>query len=147
FWENAFVGNDTAVQVLGTGTADANAWAVDGRGNYWSDAVVYDRDADGVSELPYRIENTYEALADRHPVLGFFAGTPAADALDTAARLFPIFAPRPKLTDPHPLVQPRLTDWTESRDAGMPGHGLAATGAVLVALALVAALAARRALA
>src|SRR5262249_59052868 len=60
FWENGFVGNRTQVQVLGTGSAEDNVWAVDGRGNYWSDAVVYDSDGDGVSELAYRPESTYE---------------------------------------------------------------------------------------
>src|SRR5262249_7255198 len=43
FWDNAFIGNRTPVQVLGTGTAEGNEWNVDGRGNYWDDAVVYDR--------------------------------------------------------------------------------------------------------
>ena len=135
FWENAFVGNRTQVQVLGAGSAEENVWAVDGRGNYWSDAVVYDADGDGVSELPYRAERTYEALADRYPVLAFFDGAPGAEAIDLAARLFPIFAPRPKLTDPHPLRHPPLSPWTESRDARGGDRTLAVAGAGLLALA------------
>ncbi|HLK09769.1 MAG TPA: nitrous oxide reductase family maturation protein NosD [Candidatus Binatia bacterium] len=144
FWENAFVGNRTQVTVLGAGSAEENVWAVDGRGNYWSDAVVYDADGDGVSELPYRAESTYEALADRYPVLAFFDGAPGAEAIDLAARLFPIFAPRPKLTDPHPLLRPTLSAWTESRDAGGGDRALAAAGAGLLALAAGAVAAARR---
>ncbi len=147
FWENSFVGNRAQVQVLGSGTADGNAWSVDGRGNYWSDAVVYDADRDGVSDLPFRMENTYEALAERQPVLGFFDGTPGAEAIDLAARLFPIFAPRPKLADAHPLVHPVLTIWTESRDEGRGGGRLALAGLALLALAAGAMLGARRALA
>jgi nitrous oxidase accessory protein len=135
FWDNAFVGNRTQVQVLGTGTAERNVWAVDGRGNYWDDAASYDRDGDGVSEIPYRVDSTYEALADRHPVLAFFAGTPGADAIDAAARLFPIFAPRPRLLDPRPLVHPTLTAWTESRDATPAGPGLAGAGLGLLGIA------------
>jgi nitrous oxidase accessory protein len=131
-WENAFVGNRNQVQLVGTGTAEGNAWAVDGRGNHWSDAVVYDRDGDGVSELPYRAESTYEVLADRHPTLAFFDGTAAAEALDLAARLFPIFAPRPKFTDPHPLLHPTLTAWTRSDGGTGRGLGLAAAGAALL---------------
>jgi len=133
-WENAFVGNRTQVQLVGTGTAEQSAWAVGGRGNHWSDAVPYDRDGDGISELPYRAESTYEALADRHPPLAFFAGTAAAEALDLAARLFPVFAPRPKLTDPHPLVHPPLTAWTRN-DAAAPGAGLALAGTALLGAA------------
>jgi nitrous oxidase accessory protein len=146
FWENAFVGNRQQVQLLGTGTAEGNEWSVDGRGNYWSDALVYDRDGDGVSELPYRAESTYEVLADRYAALAFFDGTPAAEAIDLAARLFPLFAPRPKLTDARPLVAPALTAWTGSRDAGAGDRGLAALGIALLALAGLAFVTARGAL-
>jgi nitrous oxidase accessory protein len=127
-WENAFVGNRSQVQLVGTGTAEGNVWAVAGRGNHWSDAVVYDRDGDGVSELAYRAESTYEALADRYPALAFFESTAAAEALDLAARLFPVFAPRPKLTDPHPLVRPPLTGWTASRETAPSRLGLTLAG-------------------
>ncbi|MGH7894386.1 MAG: nitrous oxide reductase family maturation protein NosD, partial [Candidatus Binatia bacterium] len=147
FWENAFVGNRVQVQIVGTGTAAGNTWAVGGRGNHWDDAVVYDRDGDGVSDIPYRAESTYEVLADRYPVLGFFDGTPGAEAIDTAARLFPLFAPRPRLEDPHPLVRPSFTAWTESRDAAGRGWGMAAAGAGLLGLVALAGLGARRVLA
>ncbi len=132
FWENAFVGNRSQVQIVGTGTAESNVWAVDGRGNYWSDAAVYDRDGDGVSELPYRVESTYEALADRYPELAFFDGTAGAEAIDFAARLFPIFAPRPKFVDTHPLVHPVLTAWTESRAEAGHAPSLALVGLLLL---------------
>ncbi|HZP43869.1 MAG TPA: nitrous oxide reductase family maturation protein NosD, partial [Candidatus Binatia bacterium] len=146
-WENAFVGNDLAVQVLGTGTAEGDEWAVDGRGNYWSDGVVYDRDGDGVSELPYRLESTFEALADRHPVLAFFAHTPPAEAIDLGARLFPVFAPRPTLVDPHPLVAPQLAAWTRGEDGPPPAPTLAGVGAGLFGVVALAAWAAREPLA
>lgn len=144
-WENAFLGNRTQVQVQGSGSDPAaNAWAVGGRGNYWSDALVYDRDGDGVSEVPYRAESTYEVLAERRPELAFFAGSPATDAIDAAARLFPIFAPTPRMEDPRPLAAAGLSGWTgpEVDSAGSPELTLA--GAGLVLLAAVGALGARR---
>ena len=147
FWENAFIGNRVQVQVIGTGTAEGNTWAVDGRGNYWNDAMLYDRDGDGVSDLPYRAESTFEALADRHPVLAFFDGTPGAEAIDTGARLFPLFAPRPKLVDPHPLVRPMYTAWSESRDVAADGWGMAAGGVGLLALVGLGGLGVQRVLA
>lgn len=133
-YENAFIGNKSQVEILGTGTGDDNAWSVDGRGNYWSDAVSYDRDGDGVSEIPYRSESTYEVLADRYPVLSFFDATPAADAVDLGSRLFPIFQPRPRLSDLHPLTKPPLDDWTASRGQGV-SPGLALAGGLLLAAA------------
>jgi nitrous oxidase accessory protein len=147
FWDNAFIGNRTQVDVLGTGTAAANVWAVDGRGNYWDDSTPYDRDGDGVSEIPYRIDSTFEALAARHPVLAFFDGTPGAEAIDQAARLFPIFAPRPRLVDPRPLLRPSLTAWTESRGAPAPRAALPAAGMALLAIAGAGIAAVRRVLA
>jgi nitrous oxidase accessory protein len=145
FWENALVGNRSQVQVVGTGSAEGNVWAVDGRGNYWSDAVVYDADGDGISDLPYRLESTYEVLADRYPVLAFFVGTPGAEALDRAARLFPIFAARPKLTDPRPLAHPPLTGWTRTAETAA-GIGVAVVAASLLAGVVLAVLGSRRVL-
>jgi nitrous oxidase accessory protein len=147
-WGNAFVGNRVQVEVTGTGIANGNEWSRGGRGNYWSDAVVYDADRDGVSELPYRPESTYEVLADRYPALAFYSGTPGAEAIDLGARLFPIFAPRPKLEDPHPLVAPALSDWAASRaEAAGWGGALLFAGAGCLMLAGLSAVAARRALA
>lgn len=134
-WENAFIGNHADVQMTGTGAVDGNDWAVGGRGNYWSEAIVYDRNGDGVSDVPYRVESTYEVLSDRYPSLAFFDGTPAADAIDLGARLFPMFAPRPKLTDPAPLVHPPLTDWLAGERSHRPGLALAGIG-LLAAVAL-----------
>src|SRR5262249_36604222 len=116
FWENSLIGNRTQVQVLGAGNAEGNTWSVDGRGNYWSDAVLYDANRGGVSEIAYRSDSTYEGLTDRYPILAFFDGTPAAEAIDRAARLFPIFAPRAKFVDAHPLAAPPLTVWTRTAD-------------------------------
>ena len=137
FWENAFVGNRAQVQIQGTGTAARTLWSVGGRGNYWSDALVYDSEGTGVSTLPYSPESSYEGLADRYPSLAFFDGTPAADAIDMASRLFPLFSPRPKLTDAHPLARPPLDEWTQNRgeragDLAAAGGSILALGAALV---------------
>src|SRR5262249_48140866 len=114
-------------------------------GNYWSDAVLYDANRDGISEIPYRLESTYEVLADRYPLLGFFTATPAAEAIDLAARLFPIFAPRAKLTDPHPLTRPPLTAWTSTAELGAGNFAFA--GAALLMVAVLGGVVARRVLA
>ena len=130
FVGNSFAGNRVQVQVQGGGSAEANRWT----GNWWSDALVYDRDGDGISELPYSAQSTYEALADRHPELRFYAASPAADAIDLAARLFPLFRPRPLLTDPHPLARAPLTTWTAG-GGEREGPGLFFAGAGLLAAA------------
>jgi nitrous oxidase accessory protein len=141
-WENSFIGNGAQVQVTGSG-GQRYAFAAGGRGNYWSDAIVYDPRGSGISSLPHRIETTYEALEARAPLLAFFSGTPAAEAIDAAARLFPVVAPRERAVDPHPLAKPLLTPWLVG-DATAPRAGLAAAGAGLLAAVAGALVAFRR---
>ena len=43
---------------------------------------------------------------DKHPALRLFQLSPAADALDLAAKAFPLFQPQPKMADPYPLMAP-----------------------------------------
>ncbi len=142
FAANAFAGNQIQVQVQGGGSAEANRWD----GNWWSDASVYDRDGDGVSEVPYRAESVYEVLADRHPELRAFAGSPAADAIDLGARLFPIFRARPILVDEHPLVRRPLSSWTAA-GGERSWSGLLLSGAALLGAAVVIARGAKAVLA
>jgi nitrous oxidase accessory protein len=136
---NSFIGNREPVELRGAGATE-NDW----RGNYWSDAVVYDRDGDGISDVPFSVESSYEVLADRYPALAFFSGTSAAEAIDLASRLFPLFAPRPRLTDPAPLVHPPLNEWLAGEPAKSPLFALA--GAGMLALALGATRLSRRVL-
>lgn len=137
FAGNSFAGNRAQVQVQGGGSASADAW----NGNYWSDALIYDRDGDGVSELPHSLESTYEALADRHPELRFFANSPASEAIDLASRLFPVFRPRPILTDARPLAHAPLSAWTAS--GGERAGSLWIAGAGLLGLSALIALSAK----
>jgi nitrous oxidase accessory protein len=104
--ENIFLDNSEQVSVAGEGELVDNEWAVGGRGNYWSDYTGYDADHDGVGDMPYTSKSLYEKLMDKHPELRLFQLSPAADALDLAAKAFPIFQPQPKMADPSPLTAP-----------------------------------------
>ncbi len=101
---NAFVENLTHVSLSGTGTLRDNTWSDQGVGNYWDDFRGYDADRDGVGDVAYRSDDLYSVLADRHPQILLFAGTPAARAIDFAARLFPTIRPEPQVIDEAPLV-------------------------------------------
>ena len=48
----------------------------------------------------------FEDLLEKYPELRLFQLSPATDALDLAAKAFPIFQPHPKLADPAPLMAP-----------------------------------------
>ncbi len=104
---NAFTGNtlmDNGEQVdaePGLSLA-TNRWV----GNYWSDYRGWDADQDGTGEAPYRAARLFERLTDRYPSLRLYADSPAAQAIELAARMFPLFAPKPLLEDPAPRMRP-----------------------------------------
>jgi nitrous oxidase accessory protein len=136
FSENAFIDNGEQVGVQGSGDFSGNAWSIDGVGNYWSDFAGYDADGDGMGDVPYRLEDLYSTLTDRHPELAFFSETPAAKAVDLAARMFPVLRPRPKVEDQHPLLSvPELPPIATATSS--PGPALLTLSGLLLAAAAV----------
>lgn len=141
FAGNAFVANRVQVATAGRARGDLNVWSEDGRGNYWSDYVGFDADHDGVGDTPHHVETFFEDLAGRFPAVGLLRLGPAAQALETAARAFPVVKPRPVATDAHPLVAPP-PELVAAGSADRDG-ALVAGGALAIALALLALRAAR----
>ncbi len=142
FSGNVFAGNRVQVEVLGTRRADANRWSENGRGNYWSDYVGFDADGDGVGDTPFVLEQFFEDLSGRFPAVGLLRGGPAAEALDVAARAFPILDPTPTLRDDYPLIAAPAA--LERAAPVAPQRGLAVVGAFAAAAAGAAALRSRR---
>ena len=107
--DNVFLDNLEQVGVKGGGSNPGDELGGNGwDGNFWSDYVGYDEASDGVGDLAYRAESLFENLADQHPNLGLLHFSPVAQAIDLAARAFPVIKPKPKLTDDTPRVAPVL---------------------------------------
>jgi nitrous oxidase accessory protein len=106
FTQNVFQENGTQVSAEGGRELTGNAWHSEGLGNYWSDYAGYDGNGDGVGDVPYRSQSTFENLMDEYPELRLFQLSPVADAIDLAARAFPLFQPRPRMHDDYPLMEP-----------------------------------------
>lgn len=100
--ENAILDNLTEIRAAGSHGSDSNQWSR----NYWGAYRGYDRDGDGVGEVPFRVEAGIDALLQRNPLTQAFLYTPAHAALEIAARMFPLFRPRPLAVDPTPLTRP-----------------------------------------
>ncbi len=106
--DNSFIENEQQVVISGGGQLVANEWSVGGRGNYWSDYAGYDANGDGLGEIEYRAERLLDSLIGRQPELRLFLYSPVVNAVDFAARAFPLVRPQPVLVDEHPLTQPPL---------------------------------------
>jgi nitrous oxidase accessory protein len=140
--ENVFLDNSEQVSVAGAGELLENDWASNGRGNYWSDYTGFDAGRDGVGDVPYTSKSLYENLMDKHPDLRLFQLSPAADALDLAAKAFPIFQPQPKMADPSPLTEPPSLPPVRGIPQTPVAQNLAASFALLVMAAIILAAAA-----
>jgi nitrous oxidase accessory protein len=75
FAGNQFVGNLHTVET--TGGNLTSRWSIDGRGNYWDDAVTLDLNRDGIGDLPHRELDLFGALRRDLPVIGLLGGSPA----------------------------------------------------------------------
>ena len=114
FSRNAFVDNVEQIGILGGGDFAGNAFTEAGRGNYWSDYRGFDRNRDGIGDLPYRAKGLFEDLMDRQPPLRLFLFSPAQQAVELASRAFPIFPPRLKAEDTAPLMEPQPLSFAPS---------------------------------
>ena len=108
FVGNRVVDNLLSVRTEGSRVSEETRWAEAGRGNYWDDYHGFDRDDDGVGDLPYRFEAVMNELIRRDPMIRAFLFTPAHLALENGARMFPLFRSEPLIVDPFPLMDLEL---------------------------------------
>lgn len=81
-------------------------WTSAGRGNYWSDYRGYDANGDGVGDQPYEPRPPFAGRLGNEDTLRLFQYTPAQEAIDIAADLFPLYRYRAVIEDNGPLMQP-----------------------------------------
>ncbi|NIV03874.1 MAG: ATP-binding cassette domain-containing protein [Calditrichae bacterium] len=109
---NSFMENYEQVAVSGSGLLTGNDW----NQNFWSDYVGYDQGDDGIGDIPYKYENLFENLMNKHPNLRLFIYSPAIQALEFAAQAFPVVKPKPKFVDPNPRMTPSIPQGLASID-------------------------------
>ncbi|UIP88532.1 nitrous oxide reductase family maturation protein NosD [Pseudomonas phenolilytica] len=97
---NAFVGNEQQVKYVATRTQE---WSVDGRGNYWSDYLGWDRNEDGLGDVPYEPNDNVDRLLWMYPQVRLLMNSPSIEVLRWAQRAFPVVK-SPGVQDSHPLM-------------------------------------------
>lgn len=138
YTRNIFLENNEQIAISGGGELSENEWAAQGMGNYWSDYAGFDSNHDQIGELPYQATSLFEDLMEQYPELRIFQLSPATAALDLAAKAFPIFQPRAKMSDPHPLtVPPTLPEVPGIPEPPRFENLLAAGGLLCIGLAVL----------
>ena len=136
FSGNSFIENEEQVAVAGGGILKDNKWTIADQGNYWSDYAGFDAAADGLGDLPYKSEKLFEDMMGRQPELRLFLHSPAVNAIDFAAKAFPLVRPQPKLEDAQPLMSPVVPPGLPQLPQSSPLGGLW-SGILLLILALI----------
>jgi nitrous oxidase accessory protein len=83
-------------------------------GNHWSNYRGWDRDGDGVGDVPYEANDLIDRLQFRYPAFGLLMGSPAVQALRLIGQQFPILR-APSVVDAQPRMRPAQTQWSEWR--------------------------------
>jgi nitrous oxidase accessory protein len=85
------------------------------RGNYWSNYAGWDRDGDGVGDVPYSASDVVDRLVWKYPHVKLMLSSPAAQTLRLIARQFPLLR-APSVVDNHPRMRPWHADWSRWLD-------------------------------
>jgi len=97
---NAFIGNRTQVKYVATRSQE---WSRDGRGNYWSDYLGWDLNADGIGDRPYEPIDGVDRVLWKYPLAKVLMHSPAIDTLHWVQNQFPVLRPQ-GVQDSHPLM-------------------------------------------
>ncbi|MDF0749762.1 nitrous oxide reductase family maturation protein NosD [Marinobacter sp. 71-i] len=99
-FNNAFVNNQRQVKYVATRTQE---WSKKGRGNYWSDYLGWDRDQDGIGDVPYEPNDNVDRLLWTYPEAKVLMFSPAVDTLRWVQDAFPVVKAA-GVSDSHPLM-------------------------------------------
>ena len=83
-------------------------------GNYWSNYVGWDRNGDGVGDVPYEANDMVDYLSWRHPMMKLLLASPAVQTLRMVSQQFPLLRAT-SIVDPRPLMRPHNPDWRQWR--------------------------------
>lgn len=107
--DNAFVGNQRQVKYVATRLQE---WSLDGRGNYWSDYLGWDRNNDGLGDVAYEPNDNVDRLLWLYPQVRLLMNSPGIELLRWVQRAFPVMK-SPGVMDSHPLMKPTTQNLTK----------------------------------
>ncbi|MBU1396823.1 MAG: nitrous oxide reductase family maturation protein NosD [Gammaproteobacteria bacterium] len=118
---NRVEGNDIIAnreQVRYVGARD-EVWGSE-QGNHWSNYLGWDRDGDGIGDIPYEANDMVDRLSWRHPMTKLLLASPAVQTLRLIGRQFPLLR-APSVVDPNPRMRQTHNDWRNWLGKSYPG--------------------------
>ena len=106
--DNDFIGNQEQVRYV---ASRDELWGTR-EGNYWSNYVGWDRDGNGIGDVPYEANDVVDRLTWRLPAGKLLLNSPAVQALRLIAQQFPLLR-APSIVDRKPRMTPIHSDWSE----------------------------------
>ena len=85
-------------------------WGVK-QGNYWSNYLGWDRNGDGVGDVPYEANDLVDRLTWKYPAVKLLLNSPAVQTLRLVARQFPLLRAT-SIVDRHPRMRPFNPHWS-----------------------------------
>lgn len=101
-YHNSFVGNQQQVKYVAIRHQE---WSHEGKGNYWSDYLGWDRDSDGVGDVAYEPNDNVDRLLWMYPQVRLLMHSPSIELLRLVQRAFPVVK-YPGVQDSFPLMRP-----------------------------------------
>lgn len=105
-FRNAFIANREQVKYVANREQE---WSHEGVGNYWSDYLGWDLNADGIGDQPYEPNDAVDKLLWRYPEAKLLLNSPAVVTLRWVQQQFPVFRPL-GVRDSAPLMAPPVRD-------------------------------------
>lgn len=89
-------------------------------GNHWSNYIGWDRNGDGIGDVPYEANDVVDRLSWRHPMMKLLLASPAVQTLRMVGQQFPLLR-APSIVDPNPRMEPDKKDWRNWLGKYFPG--------------------------
>ena len=80
-------------------------------GNYWSNYIGWDRNGDGIGDVPYEANDLVDHLTWKYPAAKLLLNSPAVQTLRLVSRQFPLLRAT-SIVDKHPRMSPFNKNWS-----------------------------------
>ncbi len=80
-------------------------------GNYWSNYIGWDRNGDGIGDVPYEANDLVDHLTWKYPAAKLLLNSPAVQILRLVAKQFPLLRAT-SIVDQHPRMAPFNKHWS-----------------------------------